>query len=243
MIKRLSRQTVDFVISAGAECRAAYYTKRLNMRKFSSPCDWMKHYTLDDYLHVFETEGREMFQRAHIDTLQQGVVDEQNAMISLHDFKLNLPLEAQLPAFYKKMQRRAHNTIIRIHHSQSVGVVMHRTVPYPEIVQFAESLCRLFPHTRFHLVNFRDVPGMTSFEVGEPFQGERYTLQEVSFNDEHPDGRDWQATPQVWVGNKPIWLKLLRQKFYVKGWLFTLIRKKMRRRYEKILKHFGHSRF
>ena len=83
---------------------------------------------------------------------------------------------------------------------------------------------------------------MTSIEIGDLVQTEHYTLQEAYFNDEHSDGRNQQEAPQVWIGNKHVWLKLLRQKFYVKGWLFTLIRKKMRRRYEKILKRFDHSR-
>lgn len=243
MIKRLSRQTVDFVISAGAECRAAYYTKRLNMRKFSSPCDWMKNYTLNDYLHILKTGGEEMFKCAHFDHSKNGAVDEQNGMISLHDFTANIPLDHQLPAFYEKMRRRTRNTIEKINQSHAVGIVMFRTTLYQEIIHFAESLCELFPHTSFHILNMRDVPTMTSIKIGDLVKTARYTLQEAYFNDEHPDGRDWQATPQVWVGNKPIWLKLLRQKFYVKGWLFTLIRKKMRRRYEKILKRFGHSRF
>ena len=243
MIKRLSRQTVDFVISAGAECRAAYYTKRLNMRKFSSPCDWMKNYTLNDYLHILKTGGEEMFRCAHFDHSTNGAIDKQNGMISLHDFAANIPLEYQLPAFYEKIRRRTRNTIEKLNQSHAVGVIMHRTDPYSEIVHFAESLCDLFPKTLFHIINFRDIPKMTSIEIGDLVQTEHYTLQEAYFNDEHSDGRNQQEAPQVWIGNKHVWLKLLRQKFYVKGWIFTLMRKKMRRRYEKILKRFGHSRF
>ena len=238
-MKRLSRHTVDFIISAGAACRSAYYTQRLGMRKFSSPCDWMMHYTLSDYLHVFKTGGEEMFRRTHFDPTKGGAVDEQNGMIALHDFDANLPLEHQLPDFYEKMRRRALNTITRINKSRSVGIVMYRADPFQTIVQFAESLCNLFPHTTFHLLNLKDTPDATTVEVSNTIKTKRYTLQEVCFNDEHINGREKQQNPNFWMGNTQIWSKTLCQAFQVNGRLYQIIRKDIKRRLKKATRRYN----
>ncbi len=37
----------DVVISIGNHCQATYYMDYYKLRKFSSPIDWMKYYSLD----------------------------------------------------------------------------------------------------------------------------------------------------------------------------------------------------
>ena len=37
----------DIVLSIGNHCQAAYYMDYYKLRKFSSPIDWMKYYSLD----------------------------------------------------------------------------------------------------------------------------------------------------------------------------------------------------
>jgi hypothetical protein len=239
-MKRLSRHTVDFVISAGAACRSAYYTKLFCMRKFSSPCDWMMNYTLFDYLHILKTGGEEMFRHTHFDPTKGGAVDEQNGMIALHDFDANLPLECQLPDFYEKVRRRTLNTVTRINKSRSVGIVMHRADSLQTIVQFIESLCDLFPHTTFHILNLRDIPDATTVTVSNTVKTKRYTFQEVCFNDEHINGRIKQQNPRFfWIGSAQIWSKTLRQAFHVKGRLYQIIRKDVKRRLKKTTQRYN----
>ena len=242
-MKRLSRHTVDFLISAGEACRSAYHTQRLGMRKFASPCDWMMSYTLSDYLYIFKTSGEEMFRSTHFDSTKGGAVDEQNGMISRHDFDVNLPLEHQLPKFYEKMRRRTLNTITQINKSRSVGIVMYRADPFQTITQFTESLCDLFPHTTFHILNLKDTPDATTVEVSNTVKTNRYTLQELCFNDAHINGRVKQQNPLFWLGNTQVWSTTLCQAFHVKGRFYQIIRnviiRNVKRRLKKATKRYN----
>lgn len=86
-------EIVDFVISAGRSCRPAFHTKRLGLRQFSSPCDWMMNYSLSHFLDILRTSGSQMFKKTSLSSTYKGVVDDENGMVSLHDFKVNIPLE------------------------------------------------------------------------------------------------------------------------------------------------------
>lgn len=48
---------VDFVFSAGAACRTATMLRRVNMRTFSSPLDWMFRYDLSLYSDLLHKEN------------------------------------------------------------------------------------------------------------------------------------------------------------------------------------------
>lgn len=98
---------VDFVISCGPACRPAYYARKLCLRKFSSPCDWMMKYSLATFVEVLRTEGKTMFRNARYDEVNKWVYDVDNGMVSMHDFDKNRPLVDQLQGFYEKMERRA----------------------------------------------------------------------------------------------------------------------------------------
>lgn len=94
--------TVDFVLSAGRACRPAYHTRKLGMRMFASPCDWMMSYTLSDWIHILESEAADMMQHAHIAPQKKWVIDENNGMVCMHHFNCSEPLNKQLPSFSKK---------------------------------------------------------------------------------------------------------------------------------------------
>lgn len=179
--------TVDFVLSAGPACRPAYHTQKLGMRMFASPCDWMIVHSLEDWIHILEYEAEDMFQKSYIDEDKQYVVDERNGMISMHHFNCDQSLDSQIPSFSWKMKKRAINTANAISQSKSVGIVMNRIIRAEELVAFAERLCSLFTRTSFHILNVKDTP-QQGVSVSYEAEGERYVIQEVSFNDEHPLG-------------------------------------------------------
>ena len=206
--------TVDFVLSAGIACRPAYHTQKLGMRMFASPCDWMIVFSLEDWIHILEYEAEDMFQKSHIDEDKQYVVDERNGMVSMHHFNCAQSLDSQIPSFSRKMKKRAINTANAISQSKSVGIVMNRIIRAEELVAFAERLCSLFTRTTFHILNVKDTP-QQGVSVSYETEGERYVIQEVSFNDEHPLGREKSENELFWLGNVQMWSKVLRQKFCI----------------------------
>lgn len=52
---------VDFVFSAGAACRTATMLRRVNMRTFSSPLDWMFRYDLSLYSDLLHKREFDLF--------------------------------------------------------------------------------------------------------------------------------------------------------------------------------------
>lgn len=79
---------VDFVFSAGAACRTATMLRRVNMRTFSSPLDWMFRYDLSlysDLLHKREFDlFREYEENEESPSEHRNVRDLRTGMISLH---------------------------------------------------------------------------------------------------------------------------------------------------------------
>lgn len=221
---------VDFVLSCGAACRPAYYAKKLCLRKFSSPCDWMMNYSLRHYVDILRTEGQFMFQSAKYDDVNKWVCDTGNGMISMHDFNYNQPLEAQLPAFYEKMVRRTKNTINRISQSRRVGIIMNRNIDKGKIIEFADSMKLLFPKCFFYIVNVRDIPNQESIKTEYIIETEKYTITEISFNDAHKNGRDKSQNGDFWLGNVSIWKKIMLSHFHVKGSRYLYIKTQLKQK-------------
>ena len=220
-----SGNKVDFVISAGAACRPAYYTRLLGMRKFSSPCDWMMSYSLADFLDVLRSEARNMFKNAYIDHKCRWVVDKDNGMISMHDFSCDHALDEQLPAFYEMVQRRARKTLSEIQKSKRVGIVMNRNISSGDLVEFAEKLSAIFPHCHFCIVNMKDSPNESSVVMNQPKRSNYFSVYEVTFNDGHPNGRDKATNPSFWLGNTDVWMNALPQIFSVKDSYYRKVKR------------------
>lgn len=94
---------VDFVFSAGAACRTATMLRRVNMRTFSSPLDWMFRYDLSlysDLLHKREFDlFREYEENEESPSEHRNVRDLRTGMISLHHFTKTKAFRNNCPIF------------------------------------------------------------------------------------------------------------------------------------------------
>ncbi|MDO5471980.1 MAG: hypothetical protein Q4F35_01455 [Akkermansia sp.] len=205
---------VDFVISAGPACRPAYHAQKRGMRMFASPCDWMMHYSLMDFIDNLEQDAEDMFKVAHIekDGNLSYVIDEKSGMVSLHHFYHEQSLDWQIPLFSKKMKKRAINTYNCINNSRSVGILMNRNIEKEELIRFAERLCQVFCSTTFHILNIRDIK-QEEIKVEYEIKENRYIIHEISFNDEHKLGKDPNINPDFWLGNVQLWARAISMKF------------------------------
>ena len=135
---------VDFVFSAGAACRTATMLRRVNMRTFSSPLDWMFRYDLSlysDLLHKREFDlFREYEENEESPSEHRNVRDLRTGMISLHHFTKNQSIQEQLPDFHATMNKRLQRLISEIQQSKDVGIVMNRDIPAEEIKEFIDSV-------------------------------------------------------------------------------------------------------
>lgn len=176
-----------------------------------------------------------MFQNARINYEKNWVEDTRSGMISMHDFDCKLPLEDQLPQFYNKMQRRAINTVNQINASSSVGIVMNRNEDSYELTSFCQSLCSMFPKCKFHILNIRDVPESTAMVVDFCHETDRYSVTQISFNDEHKNGRDSKLNGDFWLGDEGKWILALNY-FRVRGEKLEKFSFKAKHRFKKIFK-------
>lgn len=208
----IKQQKVNFCLSAGADCRVALHLRTSLFRKFSSPCDWMTNYSLDDYVEILSTGGEHMFQKSHT-TDKKKVIDEANGMISMHDFHGELPFHEELPLVRAKLRKRARNTVTSIKNAKSVGIVMRRSLTTADIIQFAEAMRQLFPSSHFHILNIRDEPGSRFYSKRE-LTGKHWSIQEISFDDTHPLGRT-RDNPLFWHGDEKTWLQVLQKRYYL----------------------------
>lgn len=227
-IKKILKK-VDFVLSFGGACRPAYYTKLLGLRKFSSPCDWMYNYALEDYIEVLQTNAQQMFRVTETDAQKKGVIDKQNGMISLHDFDCNQPLEEQLPEFYAKMTRRAKNTNEQLKKRRHVGIIMNRELQQQDILRFSKTLREMYPKCSFHILNIWDTPQETTVFVDYQLRDKKNTITQICFNDGNKNGRDPAKNPRFWLGNEDIWPEILLKAFCIKGEKIERIKNKLKK--------------
>lgn len=232
--QKIRRKKVDFVLSFGEACRPAYYTKKLDFRKFSSPCDWMYNYALEDYIEVLRTNAQKMFRVIEIDP-QEGVIDKQNSMISSHDFDCNQPLEDQLPEFYAKMTRRAKNTNAHLQKSSCVGIVMNRKIHQQDILRFSKTLSEMYPKCSFHILNIWDSPQEAQAFIDYRMEDGENTITQICFNDANKNGRDPATNPSFWKGNEVVWKSILLKVFYVKGRQIARLKKEIKKPIRKIV--------
>lgn len=170
-----------------------------------------------------------MFLDPEPDISKKHVKDKRNGMISMHDFKLNEPLEAQLPGFYSKMLRRAQNTNLHLSACKSAGMIMNRQIQQNELIDFSEALHAMYPHCSFHILNIYDKPNVKTPNVDFQLNHRQNTITQISYNDAHINGRNAAFNPNFWLGNENLWSHIPLQIFHVKGARMTRIRLYMQR--------------
>ena len=94
--EKVSNINIDCVIGLGKDCRVAKNLKTNNLRFFSSPFDWVMQYKLEDDLFLLKNHGKTFFKNykpnpQYNQKEKIGIVDIDNGMVSMHDFRANLP--------------------------------------------------------------------------------------------------------------------------------------------------------
>ncbi|QJC52531.1 peptidase [Paenibacillus albicereus] len=125
----------DLIVSLGSSCAPAIHMKRLGLRKFSMPFDWVVSLTLADVTRVLASDFQDFMLRGNLDKspdsifpqyyLEDGepvlsgtgenglakchlVEDRRTGFISVHDFPIveGLPWDHAYPAYKAKLDER-----------------------------------------------------------------------------------------------------------------------------------------
>lgn len=194
--------------------------RRVNMRTFSSPLDWMFRYDLSlysDLLHKREFDlFREYEENEESPSEHRNVRDLRTGMISLHHFTKNQSIQEQLPDSHATMNKRLQRLISAIQQSKDVGIVMNRDIPAEEIKEFIDSLSRLSPSCAFHVLNVRHSETQSRVTWKKVSGTGMHSIREVWFNDTHPAGNMEDGNAEWWLGNYRIWKKMLIRAFVLR---------------------------
>lgn len=129
--KSTELKVYDCVFSLGEACMCAGILRKLSLRRFSCPFDWIGGHTVPERIDMI-IEGFPDFMRPD-DWEYRGqrlepepcniYFNKRTRMIFVHDFPLNVPVEESYPAVKEKYDRRTKNLVERIKKSQRVLIV------------------------------------------------------------------------------------------------------------------------
>ena len=216
-VSKMRIATVDFVVSAGNGCAMANYTRLLELRKFSSPMDWMI-YDVGTWFAALENDGKNFFSEWETAEAPWIIRDVKNGIYAPHEFSATEPIESLFPVFRERMVKRATRLRKRIESARKVGIAMRRDDSREAIIAFAEKLSAMFPNQRFLIVNGRhdpdapvDAEDYSKIGDGVKARDEKWIFAEVSFFDRAEDPKRGNADD--WRGNQKIWPKVLKDFF------------------------------
>lgn len=194
------KQTVDekiqvnCIFSVGQYCRAAYQIQKNGKRFQSSPLDWIKDYSLDTCLHLFQTKFSDFFEFIKEDGCCEGnrrVWDTKNHILSIHYFPINAPLQEEHVKFRKIMLNRANKVDKILSDSESIALVMHQDyMPSEEEtnkqIDFLKKFSEIYPGKKIYFINVvcDNIKDMKRELV---FENENLQLIRFSFYDMHEE--------------------------------------------------------
>ncbi|MGX2971199.1 DUF1796 family putative cysteine peptidase [Helicobacter sp. T3_23-1059] len=150
----------DLFISVGSACRPAHYLQKFNLRKFSSPFDWMMAYKLEYIAYFLKNDGADFF--AKFEEIRKDesryshrfVQDTQTGMISMHDFSRDKSVEDYYPEFINKYKRRLANLKNALSNSKHIVFVGNRDNDLQDFQVFLDEMQKI--HTaKYTFINVR----------------------------------------------------------------------------------------
>lgn len=182
----------DISISLGEYCRVAWYLSEYNLRKFSSPFDWMMHYKLKDIQEIFHNDFTTFFknikENKKYNASHRYIQDLNNGMVSIHDFDRDKSIESQYKEFINKMQKRFNRLKSSIINSKNILFVTHRNIDINEFKDFLFFMYN-YHNANYTILNIRndtkqsilDTPKQKILKLNN-----NLSIIEYSFNDNTP---------------------------------------------------------
>lgn len=199
----------DLLLSVGPACRPAQQIKAAGLRFTAAPMDWMQLYSLDTFLHLFQTDFSDFFVDIAESDAPHGknrrVVDLRNNITSIHHFPASQSLTEGQSAMRKTMLRRSKNIQKILKNARNIGLLCNRPDTPEELESFRAAFQKLYPQARCVLINIRDTDTNTT-TVTVSADGD---FLEVRFRDVHPAGGEITENPDAWHGNSPQWQSVL----------------------------------
>lgn len=203
----------DVVLSIGNHCQAAYYMQEYHLRKFASPIDWMKYYSLESLFQLFQSDFASFFSSYYEDTIKaqdngycRWLVDTNNGMIARHHFLKQLPLESQFQSFREKQIKRFEKIKSYLKDSTNIVFVSCREDSLENLAKFLLNFQTLYKNANLTIVNFRDDKEKTYKKT--EIINDKAKIIEYCFDNTYPLKKN-QTLDEIggitWIGNYKKW--------------------------------------
>lgn len=201
----------DVVISVGNHCQAAWYMQEYGLRKFASPLDWMKYYSLQSVYNLFQSGFKDFFSHHYEDEIKakendcRWVIDKNTGMISRHHFLKEISLQDQFEDFYQKQIQRFQKMDDYLKQAKNIVLLSCREDSIDEMREFLYKFQTLY-RANPTLVNFRD--SKTESYKKTLKINSKIKIVEYCFDNTYPLKKHQtkeQVGGIVWIGNYKRW--------------------------------------
>ena len=198
----------DIVLSIGNHCQAAYYMDYYRLRKFSSPIDWMKYYSLNCVLNLYKSGFKDFFINYYEDkkkSLDNGycrfVIDSNTGMIARHHFLKSSSLDSAFPKFYNKQIERFKRIDRFLKQAKNIVFISCRQDSIEDLGDFLQKFQKQYD-AKITLLNFRE---SKNTEYKKYFRiSPTLNILEYCFDNVYPQKKNEKNAP-IWIGNYKKW--------------------------------------
>jgi hypothetical protein len=194
----------DIILTTGPYCRSSYYIQVNNLKRFTSPFDWIGGLTFNSILHFIKTDFKDVFETIWecFDNDRRIWYDTKNGIRSMHNMNFLTP-----DLFREKLKQRWEKTKIVLTEGDDILLFSNRNVNLKDFEFFLNELCNLYKGN-FTIINVIDFP---KFEKKEIIINNRSKLINYSFADSFPQMNFLPPRPELeWKGNCVFWNQIMK---------------------------------
>lgn len=210
--------TVDCAFSIGGWCICAENLGMHNLRKMSSPLDWMRKYSLDTVATLFETKFKDFFKNVKVtkrpnECGARTIYDTKNHIESIHYISAYAPFDEAYKEFKSVLERRAAKVDKAISSSKSILLLNCREDHHGdsknstdrELTNFAKRFSKVYPNLeKVYLIDVHNDEDM-KIRKRTIYQDKKVKIIQYKFKN-----IDNQNFYPDWLGNQKAWDKIMK---------------------------------
>ena len=210
--------TVDCAFSMGSWCICARNLENNNLRRTSSPLDWMRDYSLDTIAHLFETKFKDFFENIAVTEEKnyynnRTVYDTKNNIKSIHFMPSSVPFDQTYAEFKQAMSRRAQKVDKTLSSARSVLLVncrcdnegVSQNSTDTELKNFTQKFSKIYPNLK--KIYLMDIHNDNDMKIRKRIVHNDKKIKIIQYKFKNIDKKRFKPD---WMGNQAAWKELMK---------------------------------